>query len=63
MKIKWMFEEKWATLSILLIPLFTYLFGIKESPFKFTLSMIGNRLEARLEFIIWGIICGLIFIF
>ncbi len=59
----WKYEDKWATISILLIPLFTWLYGTQESPFKFTLSMIGNRFDARLQFIIWGIFSGLIFFF
>ena len=46
----WKYEDKWASISIWLIPLFTWLYGTKESPLHYTLSMIGNRFDARLEF-------------
>lgn len=43
-------EVTWlAIFAIIMIPLGTYLFGTKESPFYYTLSMIGNRLGYRLR--------------
>ncbi|NHB68729.1 hypothetical protein [Perlabentimonas gracilis] len=57
-------EVTWlAIFAIIMIPLGTYLFGTKESPFYYTLSMIGNRLGYRLNFIIWGIVTGLLLTF
>jgi len=57
-------EITWlAVFAIIMIPLGTYLFGTKESPFYYTLSMIGNHLGYRLNFIIWGIVTGLLLTF
>lgn len=42
--------------ALILIPLGTHLFGLKRSPFHFTLSMIGNTVGNRLRFVLWGIV-------
>ncbi len=52
-----------ALFAIIFIPLYTYLFGTRESPFDYTLSMIGNKLGYRLNFIIWGTVTGLLLTF
>ncbi len=54
---------KLATFAIVMIPLSTYLLGTKESPFYYSLSMIGNISGYRLEFILWGIMTGLFLTF
>lgn len=57
-------ELTWlATFAIVMIPLSTYLLGTKESPFYYSLSMIGNKSGYRLEFILWGIMTGLFLTF
>lgn len=38
--------------SIITIPIFTYLFATKASPFDYTFSMIWNKLWHRLSFIL-----------
>lgn len=52
-----------AIFAVLVIPTYTFLFGTKESPFYFTLSMIGNLVEYRTGFIIWGVVTGLLITF
>ncbi len=52
-----------AIFIIVFIPLYTYLFATKESPLQYTLSMIGNKLGYRVNFIIWGITTGLMLTF
>ncbi len=52
-----------AVFAIVMIPLFTYLFATRESPFQYTMSMIGNKLGYRVSFIIWGIVTGLLLTF
>jgi hypothetical protein len=52
-----------AIFAALAIPTYTFLFGTKESPFYFTLSMIGNLVEYRTGFIIWGVVTGLLITF
>ncbi len=52
-----------AIFAIIAIPLYTWLFGTKESPLDYTLSMIGNKLGYRINFIIWGTITGLLLTF
>ncbi len=54
------FEDRFAIIATLIISIITLSFGTRESPFDYTFSMIGNRFEARLEFIIWGIITALL---
>ncbi|MDA3836227.1 MAG: hypothetical protein PF542_01255 [Nanoarchaeota archaeon] len=56
------FNKDLTIFSIFIIPLLTIYFGIRKSPFKYTLSMIGNwfDLEYRLRFIIWGIVTSII---
>lgn len=52
-----------AIFAVVVIPLYTYLFGTNESPFNYTLSMIGNQMEYRLRFIIWGVVTGFLLTF
>ncbi len=52
-----------AIFAIIVIPLYTIIFGIKKPPSIYTLSMIGNRFDFRLEYIIWGIITGGLFVY
>ena len=57
-------EITWlAVFAIIAIPLYTFLFATKESPFSYTFSMIGNKLGYRLNFIIWGTVTGLLLTF
>jgi hypothetical protein len=51
------FFERLLLFSIISIPLLTILFGTDQSPFKYTLSMMGNWFGSaeRFEFIIWGL--------
>jgi hypothetical protein len=58
--------EKWiGAFAIITIPLYTLAFGFSESPFQYTLSMMGNYFDwdHRLNFITWGIITGALFVF
>jgi len=52
-----------AMFALLVIPLYTYLFATKQSPFYYTMSMIGNTPEYRLAFIIWGTVTALLISF
>lgn len=52
-------QTVFAVLSLLLIPVYTLIFGTKENPWEYTLSNIGNIFDHRLSFIIWGIITGM----
>lgn len=52
-----------AIFAVVIIPIYTYLFGTNESPFHYTLSMIGNQVEYRLRFIIWGVVTGFLLTF
>ncbi len=52
-----------AVFIIIFIPLYTWLFATRESPLQYTMSMIGNKLGYRLNFIIWGIVTGLLLTF
>ncbi len=49
--------------AVIFIPLFTYLFATKESPFDYTFSMIWNKLWHRLSFIIRWILTGFMLTF
>lgn len=55
-KFKVKFEDWFALIASAIILVITISFGTRESPFDYTLSMIGNRFDARFDFIIWGII-------
>ncbi len=44
--------------AIIAIPLSTYILATNGSPFQYTLSMIGNKLWHRMQFIIRWIIIG-----
>jgi len=67
---KWS-KERWgrgyikylALFALVTIPLYTYLFATKESPFYYTLSMIGNMGDYRLDFIVWGVVTGFLITF
>ncbi len=52
-----------AVFALFAIPLFTWLFGTRESPLDYTLSMIGNKLGYRINFITWGVSVGLLLTF
>ena len=52
-----------AAFAIVFIPLGTYLLGTKESPFDYTLSKIGNLPGQRLNFVLWGVVTGLMLTF
>ncbi len=52
-----------AVFALIAIPLFTWLFGTRESPLDYTLSMIGNKLGYRINFITWGIATGALLAF
>lgn len=58
------FEDWFAIITTAIIMVTTLSFGFRASPLDYTLSMIGNRFDARLEFIIWGILtAGLLVLF
>ena len=52
-------QALFATLSIMLIPTYTLVFGTRENPFMHTLSGIGNAFDHKLSFIFWGSLTGL----
>lgn len=52
-----------ALFALIVIPLYTWLFAIKESPFYYSMSMIGNQFDYRLNFIVWGVITGFLLTF
>ena len=52
-----------ALFTLLAIPLYTYLFATKESPFYYTMSMIGNTPGYRWAFIIWGTVTAIMISF
>lgn len=60
LKIK--FENWFAIIASTIIVGITLSFGTRASPFDYTLSMIGNRFDARFDFIIWGIITAALLI-
>ncbi len=51
-----------AALSIAFVPINTLIFGLKKSPVEYTLSNIGNFFDYRVNFIIWGVVTGLLLI-
>jgi hypothetical protein len=57
-------EMRWfALFAIFTIPLGTWIFGTRESPFYHTFSYIGNSAGYKISFIIWGIITGVLITF
>jgi hypothetical protein len=54
------FNEKMITFSIIMIPLLTLFFGLRESPFNYTLSKIGNWFGHFNIFVTWGIITAIL---
>jgi len=52
-----------AIFALIVIPLYTWLFATKESPFYYSLSMIGNQFDHRINFIIWGAVTGFLLTF
>jgi hypothetical protein len=56
---KYTAQSVFAFLSLLLIPIYTLIFGTKENPWENTLSGIGNAFDHKLSFIIWGIVTGM----
>lgn len=57
------YMKYFALFALFIIPLYTYLFATQESPFFYTLSMIGNQLDQRLSFIVWGVLTGFLLSF
>jgi len=49
-----------AFLCILTVPAYTILYGTMKDPIKYTLSKIGNYFPYKSNFILWGIITGLL---
>ncbi|MDD3178147.1 MAG: hypothetical protein PHR26_01380 [Candidatus ainarchaeum sp.] len=47
--------------GILTLPIWTIIYATNKSPFDYTLSMIGNWFDYRINFIIWGIVTGILF--
>ncbi|MCC7573979.1 DUF998 domain-containing protein [Candidatus Woesearchaeota archaeon] len=58
-----LFVEYLVLFSIIFIPVYTLLFGLKKSPFEYTLSMIGNWYGFQKSFIIWGVITAVLLFF
>ena len=56
---KYTAQSVFALLSLLMIPVYTLIFGTKENPWENTLSGIGNGFDHKLSFIIWGIVTGM----
>ncbi len=54
------FNESLVFFSIIMIPLLALLFGLKESPFQYTFSMIGNWFDNKAIFIVWGMVTALL---
>lgn len=52
-----------ALLCILTVPIYTVLFGIRKDPSIYTLSKIGNYFTFKTDFVIWGILTGLLLAF
>ncbi len=55
-------NRKIILFAFITIPIFTFILGISKSPFNYTFSMIGNWFNYRLEFIIWGILTGILLV-
>ena len=53
-------NRKILVFGLISVPIMTFLLAIKESPFNYTFSMIGNWFDYRTEFIIWGIFTGIL---
>ena len=54
-------ELSWlAIFAIVVIPLGTYLFATNEAPYRYTMSMMGNKMGYRVSFIVWGIVTGIL---
>lgn len=47
--------------GILTLPIWTIIYATNKSPLDYTLSMIGNWFDYRLNFIIWGVVTGILF--
>ena len=62
MKAKHTVKNLLIFLSLLAIPIYTLVFGLKQNPVRFTLSKIGNYFGHRTEFIAWGAITGLLLV-
>ena len=53
-------QELFLEISLVLLFILTLAFGTIRSPFKYSLSMIGNYFGFMIEFIIWGIATGIL---
>lgn len=50
------FNESLVSYALVTVPLYAVYFALKESPFDYTMSMIGNWFDNRINFIIWGVV-------
>lgn len=50
------FNESLVSYALVTVPLYAVYFALKESPLDYTMSMIGNWFDNRINFIIWGIV-------
>ena len=62
MKAKYNVKNLFIFLSLLAVPVYTLIFGLKQNPAIFTLSKIGNYFGHRAGFIAWGTITGLLLV-
>lgn len=54
------FNEQIISFSIITVPILTLIFGLRKSPFDYTLSMIGNWYDYYTRFVLWGIITSIL---
>lgn len=54
------FNETLISFVLFMVPIYTFFFAFKESPFNYTFSMIGNYFDYRVNFIIWGAITAIL---
>lgn len=54
------FNETLISFILFMIPVYTFFYAFKESPFNYTFSMIGNWFDYRINFIIWGVITAVL---
>jgi hypothetical protein len=62
MKAKHSVKNLFIFLSLLTVPIYTRVLGLKQNPAIFTLSKIGNYFGHRAGFIAWGAITGLLLV-
>jgi hypothetical protein len=54
------FNDSLIVFAIVAIPILTVSFGLRASPFDYTLSMIGNWFDYFDRFVVWGIITSVL---